>query len=87
MLYLHRCPDARVLEAPHHLRLRPPTLTEVIQDLIRKRWVTKRRSTQDRRAVRLRLSRQGEAMTRTIDHHARHIEATPNDHDRGLARH
>ena len=39
LLYLHRCVDARVNEAASHLRVRPPTMTDVIGDLVRKRWV------------------------------------------------
>jgi len=37
LLYLHRCPDARVTEAASHLRVKSPTLTDVVQDLVRKR--------------------------------------------------
>ena len=66
MLYLHRCADARVTEAAKALRVKPPTLSDVIQDLIRKRWVTKRRSVEDGRVFRLRLSRR-------IQQHVRHI--------------
>lgn len=75
MLYLHRCADARVTEAAKALRVKPPTLTDVVQDLIRKRWVTKRRSADDGRVFHLRLSRRGEAITRTIQHHVHHMEA------------
>ena len=41
------------------LRVRQPTLHEVVQDLVRKRWVTKRRSVKDDRDVCLRLMRWG----------------------------
>ena len=75
MLYLHRCADARVTEAAKALRVKPPTLTDVVQDLIRKRWVTKRRSADDGRVFHLRLSRRGEAITRTIQRHVPQMEA------------
>ena len=75
MLYLHRCADARVTEAARALRVKPPTLTDVVQDLIRKRWVTKRRSADDGRVFHLRLSRRGEAITRTIQRHVPQMEA------------
>jgi DNA-binding MarR family transcriptional regulator len=75
MLYIHRCTDARVTEAASHLRVRPPTLTDVVNDLVRKRWVIKRQSVEDGRVFRLRLSRQGEAMTRMIQQRVRHMEA------------
>jgi len=50
-------------------------MTEVIQDLVRKRWVIKRRSVADGRAFRLRLSRRGEAITRAIQHQVGQTEA------------
>lgn len=81
MLYLHRCPDARVLKAAHHLRIKPPTLSEVVNDLIRKKWVIKRQSSEDGRVFRLLLTRRGEATTRTIQHQVRHMEATLIEHD------
>jgi len=75
LLYLHRCVDARVNEAASHLQVSPPTMTEVIQDLVRKRWVIKRRSVADGRAFQLRLSRRGEEMTRAIQHQVGQMEA------------
>ena len=75
LLYLYRCADVRLAEAASHLRVRPPTMADVVQDLVRKRWVIKRRSEEDRRGVRLRLSRRGKAITRSIQHHVRQIEA------------
>src|SRR5262249_50210192 len=74
LLYLHRHPEARVNDAARHFQVRPPTMTEVVNDLVRKKWVTKRRSVEDGRAFRLRLSRRGEALTRTIQDHIRHAE-------------
>jgi DNA-binding MarR family transcriptional regulator len=74
MLYLHRCADSRVNEAANHLRVRPPTLTDVIQDLVRKKWVIKRQSAEDGRVFRLRLSRRGEAIARTIKEYVIQME-------------
>ena len=74
MLYLHLCANARLTEAAAALRVQSPTLADVVQDLVRKRWVTKRRSLEDRRAVCLQLSRRGEAMTRTIEHRISRME-------------
>ncbi|MGH7148867.1 MAG: hypothetical protein ACREIJ_13340, partial [Nitrospiraceae bacterium] len=48
-----------VVVALHH---RLPTMVEVMQDLVRKRWVTKRHPIQEQRAVCLRLSRLREDM-------------------------
>lgn len=75
MLYLQRCADARVTEAAEALRVKPPTLCEVVYDLIRKGWITKRQSSEDGRVFRLRLSRRGQAITRMIEHHVYQMEA------------
>jgi DNA-binding MarR family transcriptional regulator len=47
-------------------RVEPPTIVDVVQDLVRKGWVTNRRSVEDRRVVCLRLSPKGEALVRRI---------------------
>jgi len=44
LLYLHRRADARLTEAAAALRVQTPTMADVVQDLVRKRWVTKRPS-------------------------------------------
>ena len=59
MLYLRRHADAKLTDAAAALCVRLPTLSEVVKDLVRKRWVTKRRSVTDTRAVCLSLSRRG----------------------------
>ena len=81
LLYLHRRADARLTEAAAALRVQTPTMADVVKDLMRKRWVTKRPSLEDRRALRLRLSQRGEAITRTIHHQVRRIRATLPEHD------
>jgi DNA-binding MarR family transcriptional regulator len=87
MLYLRRCAGARQKDAATALRVKPPTLADVVQDLVRKRWVTKHDSVEDRRAVCLRLSRQGQAITRRIDDQVRQIEATLTEHSSAIAEH
>src|SRR5512140_1664817 len=67
ILYLQRHMDAKLTDAAAALRVRQPTLHEVVKDLVRKRWVTKRRSVTDTRAVCLSLSRQGQALARKIE--------------------
>src|SRR5438093_11062316 len=57
LLFLRRQADAKVMDAAAALRVRQPTLSEVGNDLVRKRWVTNRRSVEDRRTVCLSLSR------------------------------
>ena len=75
LLYLQRHMDARVTDAATALRLRLPTLSEVVKDLVRKRWVTKRYSVEDRRAVCLSLSRRGEALAQRIEGQVRDVRS------------
>ena len=75
ILYLLRHSDAKLTEAAAALRIQPPTLVEVVRDLVRKRWVTNRRSIQDRRAVCLRLSRQGQVIAQKITDHVQHVKS------------
>ena len=42
LLFLRRHAEARVSDAATALRVRLPTVSEVVKDLVRKRWVTKR---------------------------------------------
>ena len=73
MLFLRRHADARLTDAAAALRVRQPTLVEVVKDLVRKRWVTKRQSVQDRRAVCLRLSPKGQGLARRIENQVRRV--------------
>ena len=75
LLYLQRHMDARVTDAATALRLRLPTLSEVVKDLVRKHWVTKRYSVEDHRAVCLRLSRRGEALAKRIKGQVRDVRS------------
>ena len=75
LLYLQRHMDARVTDAATALRLRLPTLSVVVKDLVRKRWVTKRYSVEDHRAVCLRLSRRGEALAQRIEGQVRDVRS------------
>lgn len=62
LLHLHRHTESNMTNTAGALCLRLPTLTEVIDELVRKRWVTRRRSTTDTRVVQLRLSSRGHAL-------------------------
>jgi len=75
ILYLQRHRDAKLTDAADALCLRLPTLSDVVKDLVRKRWVTKRYSVEDRRAVCLRLSRRGQVITRKIEAQVRHVRS------------
>jgi len=82
ILFLGRHADARVKDAATALRVRQPTMVEVVQDLVQKCWVTKRQSVQDRRAVSLRLSRRGLALAIQIVQRVRHVSTALTEHDR-----
>jgi len=75
MLYLGRHADAKLTDAADALCLRLPTLSDVVKDLVRKRWITKRYSVEDRRAVCLRLSRRGQVITRKIENQVRDVRS------------
>ncbi len=53
----------------------------VVKSLVCKRWVTKRHSIIDDRAVCLSLSRLGEVLARQIERRVRNVEATLTEHD------
>ena len=75
MLYLHRHPDAKMKDTAAALSVQPPTLTAVIDDLVRSRWVARRRALHDDRVVCLGLSRQGEVVARRIKDHVRDVRS------------
>jgi DNA-binding MarR family transcriptional regulator len=75
ILFLRRHTDAKLTDAAASLGVRLPTLSEVVKDLVRKRWVTKRRSATDTRAVCLSLSRRGEALAQRIKGHVRDVRS------------
>src|SRR4029077_18445647 len=66
LLFIRRHAKARMTDTAAALCVRLPTLSEVVKDLVWKRWVTKRRSVTDTRVVYLRLSQRGQVITRKI---------------------
>jgi DNA-binding MarR family transcriptional regulator len=46
-----------------------------VKDLVRKRWVIKRRSVTDTRVVHVRLSRRGEALAQRIEGQVRDVRS------------
>ena len=75
MLYLQRHLDAKMKDTAAALGVQPPTLTAVIDDLVRKHWVTRRRALHDDRAVCVRLSRQGAVVAGKIQDQVHRCEA------------
>jgi DNA-binding MarR family transcriptional regulator len=67
LLFLQQHLGSKVTDAATALRVRQPTMAEVVKDLVRKRWVTNRRSVEDRRTVCLRLTRQREVLAQRIE--------------------
>jgi DNA-binding MarR family transcriptional regulator len=76
LLCLSRHEGASLTDAAVTLHVSPPTLSEVVKDLVRKRWVTKRRSVTDPRVVHLQLSQRGHTRARHIEQRIRLVEAT-----------
>ena len=75
MLYLSRHADATLTDAAASLGVRLPTLSVVVKALVRKRWVTKRRSVKDDRVVCLSLSRRGKALAQKIEGQVRQVKS------------
>ncbi len=75
LLYVRRQTGTNMTNAAAALCVRMPTLSEVVQDLVRKRWVTKRRALHDDRALCLRLSRQGEVLVQKITERIRDLRS------------
>ena len=82
LLFIRRHANARMTDTAAALCLRLPTLSEVVKDLVRMRWVTKCRSVTDTRVVQLRLSRRGHALARSIEQQVCHLEATLTEQNR-----
>jgi DNA-binding MarR family transcriptional regulator len=80
LLFLRRHAEARVTDTAAALCLRLPTLSEVVNDLVRKRWITKRRSVTDTRVVHLSLSRRGNALALQINQRVRQVNAPLAQH-------
>jgi DNA-binding MarR family transcriptional regulator len=76
LLFLHRHPEATMTDAADMLVVRVPTVSDVVKDLVRKRWVTKRYSVEDRRVVCVRLSRRGHALALQIEERVPQVNAT-----------
>jgi DNA-binding MarR family transcriptional regulator len=77
LLYLRRYTDANMTNTSAALCVRRPTLTEVINDLVRKRWAVRRRSTTDTRVVQLLLSPRENALVVKIAHSVRQVATPP----------
>lgn len=73
LLFLRRHAEANVTDTATALRVRLPTLSEVVKDLVRKQWVIKRRSATDTRAVCLSLSPRGERLAQRIEGQVRQV--------------
>ena len=73
ILFLRRHEDGRVSDLAIAFSLKLPTVVQVVHDLEHNGWVTKRQSAQDRRAVCLRLSRQGQTLARKIEAQIRNV--------------
>ena len=67
LLFLRRHPEAKVTDTADALVVGVSTVSDVLKDLVRKRWVTKRYSVEDRRVACVQLSRRGHALALQIE--------------------
>jgi DNA-binding MarR family transcriptional regulator len=82
ILFLRHHAEARVTDAATALGVSLATLSRTVTALVRKRWVTKRRSVKDDRVVSLSLSRRGNALARQIEKRVHQVSATLAEPDR-----
>ena len=75
LFFLRRHANAKLTEAGATVCVNPPTLREAMKDLVRRRWVTKRRSVTDTRAMCFLLSRRGAALAFQSEHRVRHVRS------------
>jgi len=75
LLFLCRHADAKLTDAAAVLGVTLSTASTLVKALVRKRWVIKRYSVEDRRAVCLRLTRRGEALAWRVKDHVRHVKS------------
>lgn len=73
ILFLHRHGNSTLTDAAASLAVRLPTLSVVMNDLVGKRWVIKRRSVKDTRVVHVRLSRRGKTLAEKIEQRVRQV--------------
>jgi DNA-binding MarR family transcriptional regulator len=78
ILYLHRQGASKLKEAAASVNVRSPTLSAVINDLVRMRWVTRQRVPNDDRALCLRLSPQGARLAQKIHAQVQDVESHHN---------
>jgi DNA-binding MarR family transcriptional regulator len=75
LLFLRRHADATLTDAAAAVSVKLPTLSAVLQDLVRKRLVTKHRSVTDTRDLCLTVRRRGEALAQRIKGQVRHVKS------------
>ena len=71
LLFLRRHADAKLTDAAAALGVTLSTASTLVKALVRKRWVTRRYSDEDRRAVCLSLSRRGQVLAQKIERQVR----------------
>jgi len=75
LFFLSRHTNATMTDAADSLGVRLPTLSIVVKDLVRKRWITRRHLVENRRAVCLSLTQRGEALAQKIAERVQHVKS------------
>ncbi|MGH7181864.1 MAG: hypothetical protein ACREJN_07810 [Nitrospiraceae bacterium] len=73
ILYLHRQKEASMTDTAATVGVAGPTLSVAIRTPLRKRWVAEHRTPDNRRVVRLRLTRRCEVQARKITERIRDL--------------
>ena len=82
LLFLRRHVEAKVTDVAAALGVRLPTMSTVVKDLVRKRWVSRRRSVKDDRVVALSFSRWGDKLALQIEQRVQQFSITLAEQDR-----
>jgi DNA-binding MarR family transcriptional regulator len=65
LAYLHAHPDASLSVVADYLGLTPPATSKLVEELVRRKLVTRRTAPSDRRRAMLRLTAKGQASLRS----------------------
>src|SRR5215208_2761059 len=66
LFYLQRCPSTGAMKMARDFNVQPPTMTPVVQGLVRKGYIVREESPHNRRALPLTLSPRGQSFVKQI---------------------
>jgi DNA-binding MarR family transcriptional regulator len=66
LLYLRRCPGAGIMKMARDFKVQPPTMTPIVQGLVRKGYIVRAENPHNRRALPLNLTYRGQSLVKQI---------------------